>query len=144
MIKSNFGEFIEDGLRDEVTPMNNSECKDCNECCSMGTMLTDEEYETLKRFLKKDKLGKYLYQLGKTTILRHLKNGVVYWMCPFSLNKRCQIYKNRPQICKNFHCDDPVKSKEFRDTYDKGNSHTILELFQDETFKKHKIKRRLT
>jgi Fe-S-cluster containining protein len=132
-IKDSLKNFKINMLKDEITSMQNPECVDCNECCSMGTMLTNDEYTKLKRFIKKDRYGKYLYQQGVGTILRYFKQGIIYWMCPFSLNKRCQIYKSRPAICKQFHCDESAKSKEFRDSYD-PKSHTILELFKDDTF----------
>lgn len=139
--KMSMDQMIENSLRDEVVAMNNPECKDCNECCSMGTLLTDEEYEHLKRFLKKDKYGKFLYQQGLVTIHKYLKQGTVYWMCPFSHGKRCRIYSKRPQMCRQFHCDESEKSREFRDSMYPTGSHIIAELFQKEGFNMKYLKR---
>lgn len=126
--QSSIGEMLEEGRRDEITSMDNPDCIKCNECCSMGSMLTDEEYLRLKRFLKKDKRGKMLFNQGIELILSHLKNGVIYWICPFSINYRCKIYNTRPNICRMFHCDEPELSKMHRNTYD-IKSHTIGDLF---------------
>jgi hypothetical protein len=84
--------FIEDAREDNITSMDNPDCIKCNECCSMGTMLTDEEFIRLKRFLKKDKRGIMLFNQGQKIIKDHLKKGVLYWMSPFSINYRCKIY----------------------------------------------------
>lgn len=132
--KSSMNEFIKDGLKDQIIQMNNPNCVDCAECCSMGTELTDEEFQGLSKFLKKDKYGKFLYEYGVRIVWTYYKKGTIYWLCPFSYNKRCRIYSKRPAICRNFHCDkDPQGLKEFRDSYPKG-SHTIADLFRKDTF----------
>jgi Fe-S-cluster containining protein len=120
--------MIEEMREDQITSMNNPDCISCNECCSMGSMLTDEEYAKLKRFLKKDKRGRMIFDRGQALIRDHLKKGVIYWLCPFSKNYRCTIYNTRPSICRTFHCDEPEMSKEYRDSYRK-ESKTIGTLF---------------
>lgn len=132
--ESSYKEFIEHACRDTVTPLNNPECKDCNDCCSMGTLLTTDEFERLKKFLRKSKYGRYLYSYGVNLIIEHLRNNSIYWMCPFSHNKRCMIYNKRPAICKNFHCDsNPETNRDFRNSYI-GQNHFIVDLFRKDTF----------
>jgi Fe-S-cluster containining protein len=100
----------------------------------MGAMLTVEEYEQLKKYLAKNKYGRMLYERGIRTIWKYISKGTIYWLCPFSYNKRCQIYSMRPQICRSFHCDRPQEeNREFRDTYDR-HSHTIADLFRKDSF----------
>ena len=127
-----------DCFKDNVTPLNNPECEDCNECCSMDVLLTDEEFEKLQRFVKKNKHGKYLYSSGIEIILNHIKHNTVYWMCPFSRNKRCTIYNKRPVICQHFHCDSSaLENTKFKKSYT-GN-HSMLDLFRKDTFDKFGI-----
>jgi len=129
-VESDFESFIENNLSGKIIDMQNPDCVDCNECCSMGTVLTDEEYARLRRFLRKDKLGRFYFEQGLELILRHMRDSVFYWMCPFSdMNKRCKIYKRRPLICRQFHCDDGLRSNEYKKVEGRGHK-TIWDLFE--------------
>lgn len=117
-------------IKNEITDFNNPDCKDCYECCSMGSMLTKEEYTFLKSYLKHD--GKQIYQRGIALIKKHLKQGTVLWMCPFSKNKRCTIYSFRPTICKQFHCKKELRSKDYnKEEMEKQEHYMIYDLFKN-------------
>lgn len=132
MTLTTVGEFLEHQGKGEIINYNNPSCKDCNDCCSMGTLLTKEEYLTLEKYIRKDRTGKRLFIEAVERIMPYYKKGTIYWMCPFSNGlKRCSIYHMRPQICKDFHCDPNLRLA----TYDKGKyapeeHYEIFDLFK--------------
>jgi Fe-S-cluster containining protein len=131
-VESDFNTFIESNLSGKIIDMQNPDCVDCNECCSMGTVLSDDEFNSLSRFLRKDKLGKVYFELGVSLIMRHMSKGTFYWMCAFSdNNKKCRIYKKRPLICRQFHCDEGLRSNEYKKVEGSGHK-TIWDLFEKE------------
>lgn len=126
-----FSQFKEDHIKGEITDFNNPDCVDCYECCSMGTMITNEEYTALKSFLKHS--GKPIYDRGISLIKKHWEKGTIYWMCPFSKNKRCLIYNTRPLICRQFHCKEELRDVNYmvnKDQLEKEGHHMIFDLFK--------------
>jgi len=123
-----YEEFVADHLKDEVTDMHNPECKLCNDCCSMGTMILAEEYEQLKKFLKTKK-GKKIYKESSAKIKKYLDQGIIYYLCPFSTkNRRCAIYDIRPKACREFHCSPKLNKLEKREISE-AEHYTIYHLF---------------
>jgi len=71
--------------------MSNFECKCCGECCSNYLPLRKEEINTMKK-------------LAQTENKHPLRNDW-YERCPFlNNNNKCDIYENRPLICKQYSC----------------------------------------
>ena len=71
--------------------MNNFECKNCGECCSNFLPLRKQEIATMKRLAQKEN--------------RHPLRQDWYARCPFlNNNNRCDIYENRPLICREYSC----------------------------------------
>ena len=71
--------------------MSNFECKKCGKCCSNFLPLMKEEIKTMKKLAKKE---------NKHPLIQEW-----YLRCPFlNNNNRCDIYENRPIICREFSC----------------------------------------
>ena len=71
--------------------MSNFKCKKCGKCCSNFLPLRKEEIKTMKRLAKKEN--------------RHLLMQDWYDICPFlNYKNECDIYDNRPLICKEYTC----------------------------------------
>ena len=125
-----FKEFLKDNREGIITDFNNPKCDNCNECCSMGTVITEKEYKRIKKYITTDVNGIALYKQGKELILRYLKDNVFYYKCPFSkeYSKKCGIYHIRPQICRDFHCKAELNKQIGRPEYD-PDGYTIMDLF---------------
>lgn len=71
--------------------MSNFECKRCGECCSNFLPLRDNEIKIMKKLAKKEN--------------KHPLRKDWYERCPFlNNNNKCDIYENRPIICREFTC----------------------------------------
>lgn len=71
--------------------MSNFECKCCGECCSNFLPLRDNEIKTMRKLAKKEN--------------RHPLRNDWYSRCPFlNNNNKCDIYENRPLICREYTC----------------------------------------
>ena len=69
----------------------NFECKKCANCCSNFLPLTDQEVKLLKKIKRKENV--------------QVLNQNWYTICPFlNSNNRCDIYENRPSICRYYTC----------------------------------------
>lgn len=120
-------DFIDN--KHHVTDLHNPKCKNCNECCGLLTMLTEEEFQYLKEYLTHTSKGRRIYQHGIDIVLAHYERGTIYFACPFSNeNKRCEIYSLRPSVCRNFHCS-PEINKVVQEDLPKTHSRYLWELF---------------
>lgn len=73
--------------------MRNFECKKCGKCCSNYLPLTEKEINTMKKLAKKEN--------------KHPLMQDWYDRFPFlNTNNKCDIYENRPSICKSFTCEN--------------------------------------
>lgn len=71
--------------------MSNFECKCCGKCCSNFLPLRKNEIEIMKKMAKKEN--------------KHPLRKDWYAICPFlNNNNRCDIYENRPLICREYSC----------------------------------------
>ncbi len=69
----------------------NFKCKCCGECCSNFLPLKQDEIKTMKRLAKKE---------NKHPLIQNW-----YVRCPFlDNNNKCDIYENRPLICREYTC----------------------------------------
>lgn len=128
-----FIKSLEEGVKD----FNNPNCEDCNECCSLFTQISEEEYRSLKKYFTKNKVGKSKYE---TAVRRYFKmsndlKGVVL-ICPFSDSvKKCSIYSKRPQICREFHCSYAPDMNELKE----GSKYTLFDIFKDDITKDKRL-----
>lgn len=79
----------------------NKRCVNCNACCTVNLPLFDDEFEKLKAIIM-DKENNIIEGLREIQSMRGF-----YLMCPFSdtETKRCQIYDERPTVCRIYHCN---------------------------------------
>jgi Fe-S-cluster containining protein len=71
-------------------------CSRCGECCTPFIPITNKEYKTIKKYIKENKIDKENLVEGNN----------VYIKCCFynRKEKKCNIYKVRPEVCKRFKC----------------------------------------
>lgn len=116
-----------------VTDLNNPNCASCIECCSIATMIDEEEFSKLKKYLTKDKQGKLAYQVANKKYQKSLQGRDISLICPFATkNKRCSIYSHRPSLCEMFHCSSKLNklSDEYKDQLERSNHKVIADLFK--------------
>jgi Fe-S-cluster containining protein len=71
--------------------MDDFKCRKCAKCCSNILPLLDNEIRLLKKLRKKENI--------------QVLNQNWYAICPFlNSNNRCDIYENRPLICREYTC----------------------------------------
>lgn len=124
-------EFIKHEIKGEVVDLNNPLCNSCNECCSLITMISEDEYIRLKKYFTKDKHGKQIFESSIKNWLKISEKCDINFMCPFSnRNKRCAIYKIRPNICRKFHCKPSLNllSQEEKANIENNQHYTIYDL----------------
>lgn len=76
----------------------NGKCSNCGECCSNFLPVSDEEIRLIKKYVKKHNIVHCSHTLAVSNEIDAI--------CPFrdDVNKKCTIYKVRPEICRNFIC----------------------------------------
>jgi Fe-S-cluster containining protein len=66
-------------------------------CCKLSFALSIEEIE----------VGKLKWELGKPYYIRHKSNG---YCCHINNeNKQCNVYENRPSVCKKYSCANDTR-----------------------------------
>ena len=75
----------------------NGKCSNCGQCCSNVLPLSDSEVKRIKEYIKKHNIKEQ----------RHNAMVGTDMTCPFrdEANKKCLIYKIRPEICRQFMCN---------------------------------------
>lgn len=115
----------------KVTPMNNLSCNNCNERCDISAVITQEEFNMLKKYFK-TKEGKVKFTEAKKRFKKWQDRGVAMIVCPFTNSgKKCSIYDHRPKVCKLFHCDTnpDIKGKIDEIVITSEKHFTIFDLF---------------
>lgn len=76
-------------------------CSNCGKCCSNALPLSAGEIKIIKNYIKKHNIKeqRHNYMVGADMT------------CPFrdEVNKKCLIYRVRPQICKQFMCNHTIE-----------------------------------
>lgn len=129
-----------DKSKEDVTDMNNPLCLNCNECCSILTILSVKEHESLCEYFETEE-GKKILKIARNKIKKHWRRSTIYMLCPFTDDntKKCMIYDKRPTICKMYHCNKSNYKEYliFKDHYMKEldreskNDYAILNFFED-------------
>ena len=86
------------------------ECVGCGQCCTSLLPVSHKELKEIKRYVKKHNIK----PCDHTTGVPLMKKPDFDLTCPFRDNneRKCTIYKIRPQICRSFKCDKPKKQIE--------------------------------
>ena len=86
----------------------NGKCTGCGQCCSNILPMTDEEIETIRKYVKK-------YNIKENKHLIPLTEPIFDMTCPFLDDskscEKCKIYEVRPKICRDFICDPKQRPK---------------------------------
>lgn len=79
----------------------NGKCKQCGGCCSNLLPMTDEEIETIRKYIRR-------YHIKEHKHILPLANPILDLTCPFlndsKKTEKCEIYSVRPKICQDFIC----------------------------------------
>ena len=78
------------------------ECSGCGQCCSNFLPMSDKEVKRIRRYVQENCIHEQKHIIP-------LAEAAQDWTCPFrdNTNKRCVIYAVRPQICREFRCNNP-------------------------------------
>ena len=127
--KSSVGEFLQHQINGKVIDLKNPNCNNCNECCSLLSMITPEEYNFYLKYFSTDKRGREIFKQGVTRWVEiGMRSNSFNMMCPFiSKTKRCLIYQIRPRICKEFHCS-PSLNKLDKSSVENSKHYTIYDI----------------
>ena len=83
-------------------------CIQCGNCCSNLLPMSQKEIDVIHRYIRKKHIKE----------CRHIAPATVAYdmTCPFRDNDRkiCTIYEVRPEICKQFICDNEQRAKRNR------------------------------
>lgn len=136
-------DFVNHVKENKVTDYNNINCENCNDCCGAFTFISQEEFDNLKNYFTKNKLGKITYERAISRVLDTTKRlDALCLKCPLSNGKlKCDIYNKRPAICRDFHCytSENKVTEENKNTY--GNRY-IFDLFKEDLFKDESFRKR--
>lgn len=80
----------------------NGKCSNCGDCCSNRLPLNQSEINTIKQYIKKQGIKPTIRTCNVTAL------PTIDLRCPFldeTKELKCKIYPVRPQICKEFICN---------------------------------------
>ena len=100
---------LEEAIRDMESGVfdftKDGDCSNCGNCCSDLLPISSKEIKEIKRHIHKHKIKESKHFLPTSERIG--------WdlTCPFRDNdkQKCTIYEVRPEICRSFKCDYPVK-----------------------------------
>ena len=83
-------------------------CKNCGKCCANILLVSHEEINTIKKYIKKHNI----LPINKQSVLIPYQD-----ICPFlTKDKKCSIYEVRPPICKRYQCyEEPTYDLDYRE-----------------------------
>lgn len=103
-------EAVRRGVEDNVYNFTvDGKCSSCGACCSNFLPMSRKEIEQIHAFIRKNNIRESVH------FLPVVKPGYDA-TCPFRDNTRkiCTIYSVRPEICKQFICDNEKRAKHNR------------------------------
>lgn len=95
--KTNLQGIIEHIAKNDLKITDNSccgKCSKCGECCTNILPVTQEEIDTIAKYVIKNKIRPQSHMLV-------MQNRLT---CPYYNGNKCLIYEVRPLICKEFYC----------------------------------------
>ena len=100
-------DFLDDCSNGLYDFTHNGKCSQCGNCCSKYLPVTQHEINTIKQYIKNHNIGKAPHGLAI------LKNPTFDLCCPFldmtKKKNKCSIYPVRPQICREFICNETAR-----------------------------------
>lgn len=104
-------EAIQRDMEDNIYDFTeNGKCSGCGNCCTNLLPMSKNEVETIRRYIKKHGIKECRHQFPVATPTFDMT-------CPFRDNNNgiCTIYKVRPEICKQFICNNEKRAKHNRE-----------------------------
>lgn len=97
-----FDDVLEDMKNGTFNFTDNGECANCGACCSNLLPMTEAEVRKIKRVVRRRNLNPHRFLLAQVDMT-----------CPFRNNeeRKCDIYADRPMICREFKCDKASKGE---------------------------------
>lgn len=82
----------------------NGKCSGCGNCCSGILPLSKAEIKRIHEYMKKHEIKEHHSGVAMMT-------GKIDGTCPFrdDVNRKCDIYAIRPEICRSFVCNKTEK-----------------------------------
>lgn len=124
MEMTSFLEYVSKGMEDNLyNYTENGKCSGCGNCCSDLLPMSQKEVDVIRRYIKKHKIKecKHLLPVAKPAL---------DMTCPFldtdKKSEKCRIYPVRPEICKQFICDNEQRAKHNRKLI--GQSRTVVDV----------------
>lgn len=106
-----FLESVRKGMDDNIFDFcKDGKCSQCGNCCSNLLPMSQKEIEVIHRYIRKNNIKE----------CRHIVPAIVTYdmTCPFldtgKSCEKCRIYPVRPEICKQFICDNARREKHNR------------------------------
>lgn len=124
MEMTSFLEYVGKGMEDNLyNYTENGKCSGCGNCCSDLLPMSQKEVDVIRRYIKKHKIKecKHLLPVAKPAL---------DMTCPFldtdKKSEKCRIYPVRPEICKQFICDNEQRAKHNRKLI--GQTRTVVDV----------------
>lgn len=99
---SSFEQMKKDMANGVFDMTDNGKCCQCGACCSALLPLTDEEIDTIRKYIKRYNIK------PQSHVSAPLAKPTLDMTCPFLDMKKdkekCTIYEVRPKICRDFSC----------------------------------------
>ena len=119
-----FLESVQKGMADNIYNFcKDGKCSQCGSCCSNFLPMSRKEVDAIRRYIRKNNIQecKHLLPTAKQP----------YDMtCPFldtgKSCEKCRIYPVRPEICKQFICDNEQRAKHNRKLL--GQTRSIIDV----------------
>lgn len=103
----------------------NGKCSQCGQCCSNILPMSEKEVRIIRRYIKANHIKPQKISALYVTPMLDMT-------CPFMRKdvskERCTIYPVRPEICKQFKCDNTHKGKRFDDD---GETRRIVDVWSE-------------
>lgn len=117
-------EYVRKGIEDNLyNYTENGKCSCCGNCCSNLLPISQKEADTIHRYIKKHDIKECKHLLPVAT-------PVLDMTCPFldtdKKSEKCRIYPVRPEICKQFICDNEQRAKHNRKLI--GQTRTVVDV----------------
>lgn len=97
LVETTVEKMLESVIKGEGKITDNSvcgKCSKCGECCTNLLPISQEELETIQKYVIENKIRPQSHLLVMQNRL----------CCPYYDGKKCLIYEVRPLICREFYC----------------------------------------
>lgn len=102
-----FLQSVQRGMEDNIFNFTkDGECSSCGNCCSNLLPMSRKEIDVIRRYIQKHNIRESKHIIPVTKQPYDM-------VCPFRDNgkKICTIYPVRPEICRQFICDNKKRKK---------------------------------